>query len=89
MTTPPTVLKVMRRYHARLGGYKHCDDIPPPPKDGRCKICRRKRKLVPDHNHKTGKFRGWICVNCNVGLGHFQESKKIMFRALAFLTGAL
>ena len=27
-----------------------------------------RHKLQLDHDHKTGKFRGWICDNCNVAL---------------------
>ena len=36
--------------------------------DGLCAICGRKprgRKLSLDHDHKTGFFRGLLCVNCN------------------------
>jgi hypothetical protein len=34
-----------------------------------CKICKRKTKLSLDHNHKTGKIRGWICSQCNSIMG--------------------
>ena len=27
-----------------------------------------RHKLQLDHDHQTGKFRGWICDNCNVAL---------------------
>lgn len=26
-------------------------------------------KLCLDHNHNTNEFRGWICRECNIGLG--------------------
>lgn len=25
-------------------------------------------EIVADHNHKTGKYRGWVCQTCNTGL---------------------
>jgi hypothetical protein len=41
---------------------------------GFCQIClipeaKCSKKLSMDHCHKTGKFRGWICNKCNMGLG--------------------
>jgi transposase-like protein len=38
-------------------------------KYGNCPLCDQPDKLVPDHNHKTGKLRGWLCGNCNRALG--------------------
>lgn len=36
-------------------------------KTKRCLLCRRKvRRLVADHDHKTNKFRGVLCVTCNL-----------------------
>ena len=40
------------------------------PKTKVCELCGRKSvKICFDHNHSTGKFRGWICTRCNVTLG--------------------
>ncbi len=36
---------------------------------GVCIICHRKSKLVIDHDHKTGKIRGLLCIHCNMLLG--------------------
>ena len=34
-----------------------------------CEICKaRDRKLCLDHNHETGKIRGWLCYGCNINL---------------------
>jgi hypothetical protein len=40
------------------------------PRPDRCEICGRVGLVVMDHDHKTGKFRGWPCHGCNVILGH-------------------
>lgn len=37
----------------------------------KCAVCEKaqtqmKRKLVVDHNHKTGKIRGLLCNPCNI-----------------------
>jgi len=39
-----------------------------PAKDDAC-LCGRSEKLTMDHDHVTGKFRGWLCGKCNTILG--------------------
>jgi hypothetical protein len=34
-----------------------------------CGLCSRVGKICLDHNHSTGKFRGWLCDRCNRTLG--------------------
>jgi hypothetical protein len=46
--------------------------------ESKCEICGRKMKLVPDHNHETGKFRGAICYQCNVGLGALEAMPHLL-----------
>jgi hypothetical protein len=43
-----------------------------------------KRKCV-DHSHETGRFRGILCLNCNLGLGHFRDSGVILESAILYL----
>lgn len=38
-----------------------------------------------DHNHKTGEKRGFLCTNCNRGLGHFQDNPSILEQAIIYL----
>lgn len=46
-------------------------------------------RIIPtfciDHNHKTGKVRGLICMDCNIGLGHFKDSIIFLERAINYL----
>jgi len=39
-----------------------------------------------DHDHATGLFRGCLCINCNLGLGHFKDSPDRLNNALAYLS---
>lgn len=38
-----------------------------------------------DHCHETGKFRGWLCGKCNVGLGMFRDSPVLLQLAVEYL----
>ncbi len=56
--------------------------------EGRCEICQRtptKRRLAVDHCHSTGRVRGLICDDCNVGLGRFADSPERIEEALWYL----
>jgi hypothetical protein len=49
---------------------------------GGCALCGRKpqhgKSLMVDHNHKTGKPRGLLCIRCNWGIGHFRDNPILM-----------
>lgn len=38
---------------------------------GKCFLCGElaKRTLCIDHDHKTGKVRGLLCIGCNTSVG--------------------
>jgi len=61
------------------------------PKPERCPICllpftpTGPRKAVWDHNHRTGKFRGWICCFDNRMLGMVQDSPDTLRRAALYI----
>lgn len=73
------------------------DTTPPPPKDYKCPICLKSEEecagrgnkkngaWVLDHNHETGKFRGYLCHDCNRGLGNFGDSVDTMKLAIDYL----
>lgn len=62
---------------------------------GCCAICgkppdkakghRHKHRLNVDHDHKTGKVRGLLCNNCNIGLGAFEDSQDRIANAIQYL----
>ena len=60
---------------------------------GRCRICKQKeakgRLLSLDHSHKTQEVRGLLCKNCNIGLGHFRDSVKLLKKAIKYLRGEI
>jgi hypothetical protein len=61
-----------------------------PPKPEVCPICQEvPKKWVLDHDHKTKTFRGWLCDPCNLALGKFKESIKILVRAANYIRGNL
>jgi hypothetical protein len=48
-----------------------------------CEVCGELGDpLYLDHCHETNKFRGWLCLSCNVVLGHAADDPKIL-RGLA------
>ena len=57
------------------------------PGAGACPICQRYTLAwVLDHDHETGQFRGWLCNDCNNGLGKFNDDPNVLRRGLAYLT---
>lgn len=53
-----------------------------------CAICHKKpgrKQLVVDHDHKTGKVRSLLCSNCNLGLGQFMDSPRLLAAAIVYL----
>jgi hypothetical protein len=61
-------------------------EVPPP--TGICQLCSKTAKLVLDHDHETGKFRGWLCNSCNVGLGNLGDNMAGLIRAMTYLNGS-
>ena|ERR1700738_3207188 len=53
----------------------------------RCAICAAfmKRPNV-DHCHDTGRFRGLLCLKCNLGIGMFQHDLNKLVSAIQYLS---
>lgn len=45
-----------------------------PPKSICCDICHKNKSLNLDHCRKTKKFRGWLCTECNTGIGKLGDN---------------
>jgi Recombination endonuclease VII len=56
-----------------------------PPKPSVCDLCKRGGKMCLDHDHETGKFRGWLCDGCNRGLGLLQDSPILLRQAADYI----
>jgi len=75
---------------------KHRDEIHPP-RAGVCAICKREekamartatgrtRRLAQDHCHATGILRGFLCMECNRGLGAFEDDPERLAAAAAYV----
>ena len=58
----------------------------PSPSSGDCPACGRYTTAwVLDHDHKTDRFRGYICNACNVAFGKFDDDPSTMQRSLNWL----
>lgn len=56
------------------------------PKPNDCPICKRNEyRIVFDHCHKSGNFRGWICDQCNKVLGLVKDSPIILKGMIKYL----
>lgn len=52
----------------------------------KCEICQKENKvLVPDHCHKTGKYRGALCHSCNVAIGLLKDDCNLLNNAIFYL----
>jgi len=56
-----------------------------------CPICAKRTiagitsKVVLEHDHRSGKIRGWVCDSCNTGIGRFKDDKELLKRAIKFI----
>ena len=63
----------------------------------KCMICKKpiiadgkttKNKACIDHDHITGKIRGLLCFNCNMGIGYLKDNPIFLFSAAKYLQWA-
>jgi len=55
--------------------------------DNSCAICKApfEGKVNVDHEHDTGRVRGLLCSECNIGLGKFKDSETLLSAAANYL----
>lgn len=53
----------------------------------RCECCGEipRSALHLDHNHRTKRFRGWICVKCNTAIGKLGDGLRGVLKAVRYL----
>jgi hypothetical protein len=56
-----------------------------PPKPDNCDNCHKNKDLQIDHIHGTTKFRGWLCRNCNTGMGALGDDLRGVLQAAIYL----
>lgn len=61
--------------------------VPSRPEPEFCECCGRaaEETLCLDHDHRSGKFRGWLCRQCNAALGMLGDTLDGVAKALAYL----
>lgn len=50
-----------------------------------CEVCYLPGRIIFDHDHSTGKFRGWICSQCNLALGHVKDNIPVLLLLAKYL----
>lgn len=55
------------------------------PKPELCELCYTALATDADHDHSTGKTRGWLCHPCNLGLGMFKDDPALMRAAANYI----
>lgn len=75
-------------YNLHITEYETMGDL----QNWRCAICGKQHnaekkwgRLQVDHNHKTDKIRGLLCMRCNAALGGFKENSVILASAIRYL----
>ena len=58
-----------------------------PNKPSECSCCGKIPNVwILDHDHNTGLFRGWICRNCNMGIGKLGDNLEGLQKAINYLS---
>ena len=77
--------KICRECHTVL--WKEQRDVRKnaPPKPNHCECCHKNKKLELDHIHGTTTFRGWVCGQCNKGIGALGDTLEGVLRSVIYL----
>ena len=75
--------KTCRSHQSKVRARLHRENAKPA--SATCPICEKTGKMVLDHDHDNDTFRGWICNDCNNGMGKFNDSIDMLNRAITYL----
>ncbi len=93
-TNPGAAKERSRKHRAKNPTYarnwkRRADGLPEPTRvePEWCECCGRLpgATMHLDHDHRTGEFRGWLCGQCNLGLGALGDDAAGLEKALAYL----
>lgn len=73
--------KTLKQYGITVDDYNKMYDS----QEGKCKICSSELTLCVDHCHTTGKIRGLLCNQCNVGIGCFKDDIILLSKVINYL----
>ena len=62
------------------------------PRPASCEVCgstNGKERLAWDHCHTTGRFRGWLCKQCNVALGLVKDNPNTLIKLSSYLIASM
>lgn len=82
-------IRVNKKQNNRNCYYAHkygANNVPVRTNKNGCEICGDTDKIVFDHDHKTGKHRGWICTNCNIMLGYAKDNPAVLIAGAKYLS---
>lgn len=95
LLNPAAYIEAVKRYAVKcVEKIRRAKGYPTPtrPMPERCECCGGLPTgrgddpvLNLDHDHKTGKFRGWLCTRCNLGIGLLDDSQKGLVFALMYI----
>ncbi len=51
----------------------------------RCLLCKRPVRLVADHNHKTSRYRGALCIMCNLMIAWIERFPNMLRKIKKYL----
>lgn len=55
------------------------------PRPNHCEVCSSAGRIVFDHCHNSGKFRGWLCDKCNSVIGYVNDDPTLLEKLAVYL----
>ena len=88
MSTAETKRRMGKDCMPRAYSLDHLLRIGVPEECGICgaTTCPSGRALAIDHDHSTGRLRGFLCFSCNTGIGKFKDSTALLSMAMDYLS---